>query len=176
MSRKSKTVELCYIAISAILICICAWITIPGPIPFTMQTFGVFVVLQLLGWKNGLFTILLYILLGLMGLPVFSNFAAGPGVLYSATGGFIIGFIPCAFAYGIITSVFKKNKYSAIIASAVGLIVCYLCGTVWYAHLLGSMNLLPKAFYICVVPFIIPDIIKLVIARAVSAAVKKHII
>ena len=93
MSGKIKTLNLVYIALFAVLIVICSWISIPTLVPFTLQTFAIYLTVLLLGWKRGLGAILVYILLGIVGVPVFSGFKAGLGVVAGPTGGYIIGFI-----------------------------------------------------------------------------------
>ena len=93
MNGKYKTLDLIYMAIGAALIAVCSWVTIPLVVPFTLQTFAVFTVVELLGGKKGCLSILVYILLGAVGLPVFSGFKGGIGALIGTTGGYIIGFI-----------------------------------------------------------------------------------
>lgn len=81
----TKALDLAYIALMAALIALCAWISVPlGPVPFTMQTFGIFAALGLLGGRRGTLAFLIYLLLGIVGLPVFSGFSAGAGVLFGA--------------------------------------------------------------------------------------------
>ena len=101
--KQFRVVDLTYMAVCAALIAVCSWISIPAAVPFTLQTFAVFCVLGLLGGKRGTVSILVYILLGAIGLPVFSGFNGGIGALLGTTGGYIIGFIfvglrdrPCA--------------------------------------------------------------------------------
>ena len=87
MNKKISTVDLIYIAFGAALITICSWISIPTVVPFTLQTFAVFCVLSILGGKRGTLSILVYILLGTVGIPVFSGFKSGAAVLLGTTGG-----------------------------------------------------------------------------------------
>lgn len=90
----TKALDLAYIALMAALIALCAWISVPlGPVPFTMQTFGIFAALGLLGGRRGTLAFLIYLLLGIVGLPVFSGFSAGAGVLFGATGGYLLGYL-----------------------------------------------------------------------------------
>ena len=94
-----RTLDLAYIALFAVLMAVCAWITIPLPKPlvqFTMQTFAMFMALTVLGGRRGLYTMLVYLLLGAVGIPVFSGFRGGIGVLLDTTGGYIIGFVAAA--------------------------------------------------------------------------------
>ena len=108
----SKTLTLTYIALSAALIAICSWISIPTTVPFTLQTFGVFAALGTLGGRRGTLAILAYLLLGLVGLPVFSGFQGGPGVLLGTTGGYILGFLASALLYwGAVSLGLVSNFY-----------------------------------------------------------------
>lgn len=79
--------EMAYIALLVVVIAVCSWISIPSVVPFTMQTFGVFCAVGLLGGFRGTVAVLIYILMGLIGLPVFSNFNGGVGYLMGPTGG-----------------------------------------------------------------------------------------
>ena len=88
-----KIRDMAYISLSAAVIAVCAWITVPFTVPFTMQTFAVFLAVLLFGSARGMLSILLYIALGAVGLPVFSSFGGGIGVLIGPTGGYIIGFL-----------------------------------------------------------------------------------
>lgn len=159
------------IALFSAIISICAFITIPATIPFTLQTFGIFCALTVLGGKNGLVSVLLYISLGIIGLPVFSGFSGGIGHLLGATGGYISGFIFTAVIYAIITKFFGNSAKTKVVGLILGLLACYVFGTFWYtAVYLGELNF--KSFIsstmVCVVPFIIPDLIKMAAAILIS--------
>ena len=82
-----------YIAVFAVLIAICSWISIPTTVPFTLQTFAVFLAVGVLGGKRGSLSVLIYILLGAVGIPVFAGFSGGFGILLGQTGGYIVGFL-----------------------------------------------------------------------------------
>ncbi len=84
--QQNKTRDIVFIGIFAALIAICSWISIPTTVPFTLQTMGVFTAVGLLGGKRGSLAVLVYILLGLVGLPVFAGFSGGVGVLFGTTG------------------------------------------------------------------------------------------
>jgi len=92
-ATKTRTYDMAYIAIFAVLIAICSWISIPMTVPFTLQTFGVFMAVGVLGGKRGSLAVLVYILLGAIGVPVFAGFSGGFGILLNNTGGYIIGFL-----------------------------------------------------------------------------------
>ena len=91
--KNFRTIDLAYIALGAVLIAVCSWISIPTTVPFTMQTFAMFFVLSILGGKRGTTAIFVYVLLGAVGVPVFANFTSGIGVLLGNTGGYILGFL-----------------------------------------------------------------------------------
>ena len=179
MSNK-KIKDMSLVALFSAIIVICSLITIPSVIPFTLQTFAVFLCLNILGAKKGIISILIYILLGVVGLPVFSGFNGGIGALLNVTGGYIIGFIFSALVFWLITSIFNKKtrKIVNLIASFAGLIVCYIFGTLWYVLLFvknSNSISFASALTICVLPFIIPDILKIVLSVVISEKVRNHI-
>lgn len=174
-SRKTKDISL--IALFSAIIVICSLITIPSAIPFTLQTFAIFLCLNILDAKKGLISILIYILLGVVGLPVFSGFSGGIGALLNVTGGYIVGFIFSGLVFWLITATFNKKtrKIVNLIASFTGLIVCYIFGTLWYVLLFiknGDSISFASALMICVLPFIIPDILKILISVTISEKIK----
>lgn len=178
MKYRTKILDMCYIALGAVLIAACAWITVPFTVPFTMQTFGVAAVLMLLGGKRGSISVLLYILLGTIGAPVFSGFAGGVGVLLGKTGGYIIGFVFMALAFWLITHFFGEKVWVMLAAAAAGLLICYAFGTAWFMYVYagsGESIGLYTALSWCVIPFIIPDIAKLALAALISTRLKKLI-
>jgi len=177
-NRKIKDIVL--ISLFSAIIVVCSFITIPSAIPFTLQTFAVFLCLNILGAKKGIISILIYIFIGVVGLPVFSGFNGGIGALLNVTGGYIVGFIFSALIFWVITSVFNKKsrKIINLIASFMGLIVCYIFGTLWYILLFiknGDTISFTGALTICVLPFIIPDILKIVLSVVISEKINKFI-
>ena len=112
----------------AALTAICAWIAIPLPgISFTMQTFAVLLTLGLLGGRWGSVSILLYLLLGIVGLPVFTGFRGGAAALLDPTGGFLWGFLACGLAY------WAAEKLGKLPAMVAGMAVCYVSSSALYA-------------------------------------------
>lgn len=104
-TTRSKTYDMVYIAVFAVLIAICSWISIPMTVPFTLQTFAVFLAVGVLGGKRGSLAVLIYILLGAVGIPVFAGFSGGIGQLLGNTGGYIIGFLFSALLMWLIEAV-----------------------------------------------------------------------
>ena len=176
--RKLKTTDIVYIAVCASLMAICSWISIPMTVPFTLQTFAVFLTVGILGGKIGTITVLIYILLGAVGVPVFSGFAGGLQVLIGPTGGYIVGFILSALVMWGIEKVAGKKLWILGISMVLGLIVCYVFGTIWFMVLYASQGkeiTLAMALGWCVIPFIIPDIIKIALALFMSKALRRAI-
>ena len=173
-----RTVDLAYAALFAVLLMVCAWITIPLTVPFTLQTFGVFAALGTLGGRRGTLAVLAYLLLGLVGLPVFSGFQGGPGVLLGTTGGYILGFLASALLYWAVTARFGSRPGVMAAAMVLGLMVCYGFGTAWflaaYARTTGPVGLW-TALGLCVFPFIVPDLAKLALALALSRRLARYL-
>ncbi len=170
-----KTYHIVYTGIFAVLLAICSWISIPTIIPFTLQTFGVFLTLLILGGKQGTVTILIYLLLGAVGIPVFSNFGAGLGYLLGNTGGYAIGFIFIGLIGWLFEKLFEHKVIPQMIAMLLGLIICYTFGTLWFMNLSmnsGETNGLLTILTMCVFPFVIPDILKLCLAFMISKRLK----
>lgn len=168
--------DMANIAMSTALISVCAWVSVPSAVPFTMQTFAVFLAAGVLGSRRALAAVSLYILLGAIGLPVFAGMQGGLGVLVGATGGYISGFLPAAFIAGLRHSG-KRDGMVDIILMILGLLVCYTFGTLWYAlGYLGGMEGIGAALTVCVLPYVIPDLLKIllaaVVARRLRAAVR----
>ncbi len=168
---KNKPVVLC--GIFAAVITVCSWITIPFTVPFTMQTFGIFCALLLLGGKLGTTAIAVYILVGTAGFPVFAGFHGGIGVIFSPLGGYIIGFAAMGLTYMLVTSVFGEKRAARIGGIAAGLCVCYFLGTVWYMLVTGTDDVV-SALMVCVVPFVGADVLKAVLAFVVSKKISVH--
>ncbi len=154
-------------ALGVAIITVCSYITVPGMgsmVPFTLQTFAVNAVCALLGWRRGSASVAAYILLGAVGLPVFSGMRGGYGVLMGPTGGYIIGFLPMALIVGFLYEKLRKKRALAWLSMLAGEIVMYVFGTAWFVIVYPSPISVPSALMMCVVPYIIPDIIKCIAA------------
>ena len=165
-----KTKDLTYTALGAVLIAVCSWISVPAPVPFTLQTFAVFSVLLLLGGRRGTAAVLVYLLLGAAGVPVFSGFRGGLGALLGATGGYLLGFLLTGLVYRLFER-FTGRVWLRIFALVLGLALCYAFGTLWfvqvYARQTGPISV-AAALGWCVFPFLLPDGVKLALALLLS--------
>ncbi|MCD7892665.1 MAG: biotin transporter BioY [Erysipelotrichaceae bacterium] len=169
-----KTIDMVHIALFAALMAICSWISIPATIPFTMQTFGVFMAVLMLGGYKGTLAILVYIILGAIGLPVFAGFSGGLSSLFGSAGGYIMGFLFSGLSMWMIEKWFGNSAIVQMISMIVGLIVCYVFGTVWFMFVYGSSNILLVLGW-CVFPFIIPDLLKMALVFVMSNRLKRII-
>ena len=170
-----KTLDMVYIAISAALIAVCSWISIPTTVPFTLQTFAVFFVLLALGGRRGTIAAVIYVLLGAVGLPVFAGFKGGIGALLGNTGGYILGFILMGLIYMLITKIMGEKTVVTIFALVIGLAVCYAFGTAWFMYVYmrdtGAVGVMTVLSW-CVIPFLIPDLLKMALAFVISKRVR----
>lgn len=177
MKKKQKRVQsMIFIALFATLMCIGAWIHFPGPVPATMQTFVVFAALGLLGSKNTFIMLLVYIALGAMGLPVFSGFNSGLGALTGPTAGFIWGFLLGVPVFYVFEKYFPQKKSLIIIGYIIYILLHYIPGALWYCRFtVGEINMpgLINSALVTVVPFIIPDAVKLFLALIVVEKIKR---
>lgn len=166
----TKIHSMTYIAMFAVIIAVCSWISIPATVPFTMQTFGVFVAVGMLGGKRGSLAVLVYLLLGMFGAPVFAGFSGGMAYLMGSTGGYIVGFLVSALVMWAFEALPGKKTTVVALSMVVGLVVCYAFGTVWfmmvYTRNTGSIGVW-TALSLCVIPYIIPDLLKIGLALAV---------
>ena len=166
------SISLCsvFVAICAV----CAFISIPAPVPFTLQTLGIFLAAFLLGKRNGTICVLCYLLLGAVGVPVFSGFRGGLSALFGPTGGFILSFPLLCFISAFFFEKFE-GKTAKLLGGTIGLCVNYVIGIGWFVWVAPSGNISSgfiSAFAAFVLPYIIPDLIKLGFAYYLSQKLK----
>ena len=173
-----STKDMTLIAMFAVLMAVCSWISIPTQVPFTLQTFAVFCALGLLGGKRGFFAVLVYVLLGAVGVPVFAGFTGGIGVLLGTTGGYILGFILSAGFYWLTEKLLGDGLVVRIISMVIGLALCYAFGTAWFMEVYSKSNDkidLMTALKWCVIPFLLWDAGKIFLSVVISEALKKRV-
>ena len=152
----------------AAMTAVCAWIAVPLPgISFTMQTFAVLLTLGVLKGRWGTVSIFLYLLLGLVGLPVFTGFRGGAAALLDPTGGFLWGFLLGALVY------WALERLGRIPAMLCCLAVTYLCGSWWFSRYSGTGLL--SAMTVTVLPWLIPDALKLALANYMARKISRNI-
>ena len=165
-----RAIFLARCALFSALMCICAWISVPlGNSSFTMQSFALLLALFVLGGKGATVSVAVYLLLGAVGLPVFSGFRGGISTLLGVTGGYLCGFLLATIVFCGITAVFgEKAKFSAGMAA---LLCVYLCGTIWF--MVYAPGALLPILAQSVLPYLLPDAIKFLLAYSLSEKLKK---
>ena len=172
--------ELVRVALFGGLLCVLSPVAIPvpvSPVPLTLATFTVYLVGMLLGAKQGVLSVLVYLLLGMVGLPVFSGFSGGIGVLLGPTGGYLIGYLPCAWIVGGMTGkkTGQKRFFKNVAAMTLGTVVCYLFGTAWFLAVMRGSYTIGQALLVCVVPYLVFDSVKILAAGLVEKRFAKII-
>ena len=163
--------NLTLIAVFTAIISIVSPFTIQAfTVPISLSSLAIFIASATLGGKNAFISTACYVLLGLIGLPVFSNFMGGLGAIMGVTGGYIIGYLPCAFIVGVIITALGNKKELYFIAFIAGTIILYLFGTVFYVIVYKVSFLV--SISTCVLPFLIVDFIKIVLATVFSCVIK----
>lgn len=179
--RRSATYDIAVIAVSAALITICSWISLQiGPVPVTLQTLAVLAVLLTTGGRRGTIAVAVYLALGAIGVPVFSGFKGGPAAFAGPTGGFLLGFLAAALVYWLLEKLVfarlmttqKKKIIFGFVISVIFELIMYTVGVIWfmtvYAAQTGPVGLVTVLGW-CVIPFIIPDLVKIVAAVVISS-------
>lgn len=177
MPRKNRTRDLCAAALMTALLAVCSWLTVPaGPVPFTMQTFGVFAALGLLGGRRGTAAIAVWLFMGLLGLPVFAGFTGGPGQLLGVTGGYLLGFLVTGLLYWGWTGVLGTALPVMAAGMVLGLLACYGLGTLWFLQVYtGGETGLFGVLSLCVFPYLLPDGLKIGLALLLTRRVGKYL-
>lgn len=167
-----KTRSMTFTALLAAILCMLSPMAIPaGTVPITLATFGVYLIASAAGIKVGTLAVIIYILIGSVGIPVFSGFTGGIQQLVGPTGGFLVGYIPCAAIIGFTAERFGHFKAAFPIGMVLGTAVCYIFGTGWY--MLQAQVSFPVAAGACVLPFLIGDCIKIALASVIAIPVRK---
>jgi biotin transport system substrate-specific component len=154
-----------YAALFAAVLCVLAPLTIVipvSPVPLSLATFVIYIAASSINWKTGTIAVALYLLIGCIGLPVFSGFTGGAQKLVGPTGGFLIGYIPCAFIIGLLIDKFGSKKWLYPAAMIAGTAVLYALGTIWI--MVSLKYTLAAALAACVLPFLPGDAVKIILA------------
>lgn len=176
--RSFTTVNMVMMALFAAVTCVLAPLAVPiGPVPISLTNLVIYISLYVLGWKQGTITYIVYLLLGLAGLPVFSGFEGGIGKFAGPTGGYLVGFILMSVICGIFIEKWNGTTPLHITLNMVGMILgtaaAYAFGTAWFCISTGTGVM--AALTVCVFPFIIGDLIKMVVAAAVGPVTGRQI-
>ncbi len=173
-----KTENMVLTSLFTALLAACAQLVVPFTVPFTMQTFALYTSLLVLGAKQTFAAVGVYIALGAVGAPVFSGFSSGIGVILGQNGGFILSFLLACPIFALALKIFSKSKYAEFFALASATITCYIVGTLWFALVFGISSegfTALKALSWCVLPFVIPDCVKMLLSMMFCRRLKKRI-
>ena len=168
-NQKIRTIQMVLIALMTAVTCVLGPLSIPlpfSPVPISLTNFAIFLAIFVLGMKSGTISFIIYLLLGAVGVPVFSSFRGGLQVLAGPTGGYLIGFIFLALIMGFALEHFDRKLVPTIIGMIIGMAVCYAFGTVWLAKLLSLS--FKEGLMMGVIPYLPGDAAKIIIAAIVG--------
>ena len=169
-NKRATIVELTTAALMAAVLCVLAPHTLYlplSPVGITLGSFLVYLTGLLLGVRLGCISLVLYLCMGFLGLPVFSGYTAGAGVLFGPTGGFLLGYVPCVAIVGRIAERKfrgRKGTVTFFVGTLAGTLGLYVCGTVWFVWIYGGASSLSEAVKSCILPFLIFDSVKIGLA------------
>ncbi len=164
-STPVKILVLC--ALFAALTAVTAQISVPiGPVPICLATFSVYLAGAILGAAGGALSQLVYLLLGAVSIPVFAGFSGGAAVLAGPTGGYLVGYIICAWLVGLFADRFGKKTLPLVFGMLLGTAACYFLGTAWF--MFSTHRGLTESLMLCVVPFLIGDTAKIAVASVLA--------
>ena len=171
-SKTFSVRDMVFAALFAAVLCAVAPFSISiGPVPLSFATLVIYLAAGVLDIKTSLLSVLLYILMGAIGLPVFSGFGGGFNKIIGVTGGFIVGYIPLALAVGIALRAFGKKTWLYASSMVVGTFVLYAIGTVWFVAQSGRS--VSAALTLCVVPFLPGDVAKIIVACLIAPRLRE---
>lgn len=169
-----NTKKMTLIALMTAIMCILGPVSIPiGPIPISFTNLAIYLAVYLIGTKYATCSYLIYYLLGIFGLPVFSGFQGGFSKAVGPTGGCLIGFFFMAVISGIFIEKFRDSRVMQLVGMILGTIAVYTMATLWFSYVMSKT--IVESFFICVAPFIIGDLIKMVIAMKVGSEIMKRV-
>ena len=161
-------------AVMAAVLAVIAPFALPiGPVPISLCTLAIYFAVYVLGWRRGTMAVVVYVLLGAVGLPVFSNFAGGLGKLAGPTGGYIIGYIPLALIAGWFVHRFPRSRAMQLLGMVLATAVLYALGTAWICVQAGYE--VAAALGVCVFPFVPGDLVKIAAALAVGPVLQSRL-
>ncbi len=170
-----STRQLAVIGVMTAVTCILAPFSLPiGPVPISLTNLAIYFSLYVLGTKYGCVSYLVYLLIGFIGVPVFSGFTSGPGKLLGPTGGYLIGFIPMALVAGVLIDKFSSKRIVCLLGMIGGTIIAYAFGTLWLAYQAGMDW--KAALMAGVIPFVPGDLAKMVLAMIAGPQIRKQLV
>lgn len=171
-TQRISTKIMALIAVMTAVTCVLAPLSIPiGPVPISLTNLAIYFGLYILGTKKETLSYIIYLLIGFVGVPVFSGFTGGAGKLLGPTGGYLIGFIPLAIISGIFIDKSDAKTLPSVIGMILGTASCYTLGTIWFC-IQADYEVIP-ALMLCVIPFLPGDAIKIAIAAFFGPQIRR---
>ncbi len=172
--QRISTKTITMIAVMTAVICVIAPISIPiGPVPISLGTLAIFFSIYVLGTKRAIMSCLDYLIIGFVGVPVFSGFTGGAAKLIGPTGGYLIGYVPMIIAAGMLIDKYDGKPLQSVMGMILGTLVLYAFGTAWFCYS-ADYELFP-ALTVCVFPFIIGDLLKIAAVAVLGPQVRKAV-
>lgn len=177
-TRVMNIKDMVLMALFAAVFCVLAPLAVPiGPVPISLTNFVIFISVYVLGWQRAVITYVVYLMIGLVGLPVFSGFQGGIGKMMGPTGGYLIGFIFTAVISGLFIKIKTNNTVTnrllGILGMILGMLVAYAFGTAWFCYSTGTGIF--AALTLCVFPFLLGDVVKMIVAVVVAPVVAERV-
>lgn len=175
MSKTFSVQKMAIIALMTAVLCILAPISIPvfiSPVPVSLGVLAVYLTAYVLSPLDATISVIIFILLGTFGLPVFSGYSGGLSKLVGPTGGYIIGFLFTVYISSLFIHM-KKGIIFDVIGMITGLALCYILGTIWFSYQQGKGFI--ASLLLCVVPFLIGDAIKIIVAVILGTQLNKRL-
>ena len=175
MSKTFSVQKMAIIALMTAVLCILAPISIPvfiSPVPISLGVLAVYLTAYVLSPVDATISVIIFILLGTFGLPVFSGYSGGLSKLVGPTGGYIIGFLFTVYISSLFIHM-KKGIIYDVIGMITGLALCYILGTIWFSYQQGKGFI--ASLLLCVVPFLIGDAIKIIVAVILGTQINKRL-
>lgn len=175
MKKKLNVYNMASIGVMTAIICVIGPLAIPiGPVPISCTNLVIYFALYVLGSKRGAISCIVYIIIGAVGLPVFSSFTGGLSKLVGPTGGYIVGFIFMALIAGFFIDKYTEKWYLCLFGMIVGTAACYMLGSLWLSY--EAHISIKSAIYVGVVPFVAEDILKMAVAAFIGPKIRKKLV
>ena len=169
-----STKNLSLMALMSALLCLLAPISIPiGPVPITLSIFIIYIISYILDANSALISVFIYLLMGIVGLPVFAGYKSGLGVILGPSGGYLLSYLVVIYISSYYNNKYYYNKILQLLFMFITLILCYVCGTIWFS-IFKKMTFI-ESLFICVFPFIITDVIKIIAACMLGNEIRKRL-
>ena len=174
MTAILSTKKLTLAALMSALLCLLAPLSIPiGPVPITLSLFVIYIISYVLDVNTAIISVFIYLLIGAAGIPVFAGYKSGIGIILGPSGGYLISYLLIVYISSYINNKYPNKKIVQLFAMFISLIICYIIGTIWFS-VFKKMTFV-ESLFICVFPFIITDMIKIIAACIIGTEIRQRL-